>query len=149
MIQAMSAGTGVIHSESNPSRTEPVHFLQIWIEPAVQDVEPSYQQFGYNPAEKHGRLRLIAGPAGKNGGEPAAVIRQDARVYAAVLDDGQALEQPIAPGRHAWVHCAWGNITLNGQALKEGDGAAISGEKALSLAGAGPIGGELLLFDLP
>src|SRR3954453_22414419 len=72
MIQAMSAGTGVVHSESNPSRTEPVHFLQIWIEPAVQDAEPSYQQFAYNPVEKHGRLRLIAGPASQNGGEPAA-----------------------------------------------------------------------------
>jgi len=148
MIQAMSAGTGVIHSEANGSKTEPVHFLQVWIEPSVADAEPSYQQFAYDPEEKKGRLRLIAGPH-QNGSERAAVIHQNAWVYASVLGNGQALQQTLAPGRHAWLHVAQGNITLNGQRLKEGDGAAISGEKTLSLAGAGPDGGELLLFDLP
>jgi len=147
MVQAMSAGTGVVHSEFNGSRDEPLHLLQIWIMPAVEDVEPTYQQFAYNPEEKRGRLRLIAGPE-KNGNEPAAVIHQDARMYAAVLDPRQAIEQPILPGRHAWVHCAQGNITLNGHALKEGDGAAVSEEKALSIAGAGSNGGEVLVFDL-
>ena len=148
MIQAMSAGTGVIHSEANGSKTDPVHFLQIWIEPSVADAQPSYQQFAYDPQEKKGRLRLIAGPH-QNGAERAAVIHQNAWVYASVLGPGQAVQQPLAPGRHAWLHVAQGNITLNGQPLKEGDGAAISGEKNLSLAGAGPDGGELLLFDLP
>jgi quercetin 2,3-dioxygenase len=147
MVQAMSAGTGVIHSEYNPSSKEPVHFLQIWIEPAVMDVEPSYQQFAYAPAEKKGRLRLIAGPDKKTS-EPAAFIHQDARMYASVLGVGQALDQPIAKGRHAWVHCAQGNITVNGHSLKEGDAAALSEEALLQVAGAGPSGGEFLLFDL-
>ena len=148
MVQAMSAGTGVIHSEANGSKTDPVHFLQIWIEPSVADVEPSYEQFSYDPEEKKGRLRLIAGPR-KNGPERAAIIHQDAWIYASVLGPGQAVQQPLAPGRYAWLHVAQGNITLNGQPLKEGDGAAISGEKKLKLAGAAPQGGEFLLFDLP
>jgi quercetin 2,3-dioxygenase len=147
MVQAMSAGTGVIHREFNGSPKQPVHFLQIWIEPALMDVEPSYQQFAYDPAEKKGRLRLIAGPDKKTS-DPAAFIHQDARMYASVLGTGETLEVPIVKGRHAWVHCAEGNITLNGQALKEGDGAALSEETALQIAGAGPAGGELLVFDL-
>src|SRR4029079_14492771 len=120
MVQAMSAGTGVIHSEFNPSAKEPAHFLQIWIEHAVADVEPSYQQFAFDPAEKKGRLRLMAGPDKKTA-VPAAFIPQDARMYASVLGVGETLQQPIASGRHAWLHCAQGNITLNGHAMKEGD----------------------------
>jgi quercetin 2,3-dioxygenase len=147
MVQAMSAGTGVIHSEFNPSPKEPAHFLQIWIEPAEADIEPSYQQFAFDPAEKKGRLRLMAGPDKKTD-VPAAFIHQDARMYASVLGAGEKLEQPIAKGRHAWVHCAQGNITLNGHALKEGDGAALSEESSLQIAGAGPHGGEFLVFDL-
>jgi len=146
-IQAMSAGTGVIHSEFNASQTEPVHLLQIWILPAAEDVPPRYQQFAYDPSEKQGRLRLLVGPD-PDPPEPAAFIHQDARAYASVLAPGKTLEQPIVPGRHAWVHCANGNITLNGHALKGGDGAAVSGERALMLAGCGPSGGELLLIDL-
>jgi redox-sensitive bicupin YhaK (pirin superfamily) len=147
MVQAMSAGTGVVHSEFNGSTSEPVHFFQIWIEPAVQDVKPAYQQFAYSPKEKHGRLRLIAGPD-KNPGEPAAFIHQDARMYACVLAPGESIEQPIVKGRHAWVHCAQGNITLNGHPMKDGDGAAVSDESALKISGAGAQGGEFLLFDL-
>jgi redox-sensitive bicupin YhaK (pirin superfamily) len=147
MAQAMSAGTGVIHSEFNGSNTEPVHLLQIWILPAVEDAEPSYQEFAYSPEEKHGRLRLIAGPE-NNSKERAAIIRQDARMYGCVLDPGKTIEQPIAKGRHAWVHCALGNIILNGHELKQGDGAAVSEEAALQIAGAGPKGGEFLVFDL-
>jgi len=149
MVQAMSAGTGVIHSEFNPSPSEPAHFLQIWIEPAEQDTEPSYQQFAYKPEEKRGRLRLMAAPEGQaQPGDAAAVIRQDARMYASVLDAGESIEQPIAPGRYAWVHCAEGNITLNGHAMKEGDGAAVSEEASLRVAGVGDHGGEFLVFDL-
>lgn len=147
MIQAMSAGTGVIHSEFNASATEPVHLLQIWILPAVEDVAPAYRQFAYDPSEKLGRLRLLVGPD-RNPPEPAAFINQDARAYASVLGPEKTLEHPIAPGRHAWVQCAQGNIVLNGHALKEGDGAAISEEPALMMAGAGPAGGEFLLIDL-
>jgi quercetin 2,3-dioxygenase len=147
MVQAMSAGTGVIHSEFNGSRSEPVHFLQIWIVPTVENVEPSYHQFAYDPKEKHGRLRLIAGPD-KNPGDDAAFIHSDTRMFAAVLTPGENLEQTIVPGRHAWVHCAEGNITLNGHELKTGDGAAVSNESALTITGSGPLGGEFLLFDL-
>ena len=146
MVQSMSAGTGIVHSEFNGSKTEPVHFLQIWIVPAEEDVKPTYQQFAYAPEEKRGRLRLIAGPD-KNGGG-AAFIHQDARMYASILQPGETVEQPIIKGRHAWVHCAAGNITLNGQPMKEGDGAAVSDESLLRMDGAGTAGGEFLLFDL-
>ena len=147
MIQAMSAGSGVIHSEFNGSKTEPCHLLQIWIVPAVQDVEPSYQEMAYAPEEKQGRFRLIAGPD-KNTPEPAAFIHQDARIFACVLDPGQSIERPLVAGRHTWVHCASGNITVNGMELKEGDGAAIADERALQVTGAGAAGGEFLYFDL-
>ncbi len=146
MVQSMSAGTGIVHSEFNGSKSEPVHFLQIWIVPAVEDVKPTYQQFAYAPEEKRGRLRLIAGPDQNGGG--AASIHQDARMYAAILQPGETIEQPIAKGRHAWVHCAVGNITLNGQPMKEGDGAAVSDEGLLRIEGTGTSGGEFLLFDL-
>ena len=147
MIQAMSAGTGVIHSEFNASATEPVHLLQIWILPAAEDFEPRYQQFAYDPSEKQGRLRLLVGPD-EHPPEPAAFIHQDARAYASVLAPGKTLEQPIAPGRHAWVQCAQGNIKLNGFSLVGGDGAAISDEAGLTIEGDGPSGGEFLLIDL-
>lgn len=147
MIQAMSAGSGVIHSEFNGSKTEPCHLLQIWVQPAVQDVDPSYQEFAYAPEEKQGRFKLIAGPD-KGLAEPAAFIHQDARIWACVLKSGEPIERPITAGRHIWVHCASGNIALNGHALKEGDGAAMTGEKALQVTGAGPGGGEFLYFDL-
>ena len=147
MIQAMSAGNGVIHSEFNASQTEPVHLLQVWITPAVEDVPPRYRQFAYDASEMRGRLRLLVGPD-ENPPEPAAFIHQDARAYASILEPGQALERPIPRGRHAWVQCAQGNIAVNGHPLKEGDGAALSEERALTISGAGPEGGELLFIDL-
>jgi redox-sensitive bicupin YhaK (pirin superfamily) len=137
----------VIHSEFNASKTDPVHLLQIWIIPAVEDVPPAYKQFAYDPSEKQNRLRLLVGPD-RNPPEPAAFIQQDARAYASVLDSGKTLEQQIVPGRHAWVHCAQGNIVLNGQKFKEGDGAAISNERALQIQGDGAKGGEFILIDL-
>jgi redox-sensitive bicupin YhaK (pirin superfamily) len=146
-VQAMSAGTGVVHSEFNASETEPVHFLQIWIEPAVQETEPSYQQIPFNPEEKLGRLRLLAAPKAAANGQ-AAAIHQDAFVYAAVLGSGESLKQTLAPGRHAYVQVARGDLSVNGQTLGEGDGAAVSGESDLCFAGAGPKGSEFLLFDL-
>jgi quercetin 2,3-dioxygenase len=145
-VQAMSAGTGVIHSEFNASTTEPTHFLQVWLQPSTPDVEPSYQQFAYDPSEKRGTLRLMAGPD-RNTNPPSAFIHQDARMYAAVLGADESIDYPIAAGRHVWVQCADGLIDVNGLALKAGDGVAVSDERALSLKGNGS-GGELLLFDL-
>jgi redox-sensitive bicupin YhaK (pirin superfamily) len=146
-IQAMSAGTGIVHSEFNPSEDETVHLLQVWIEPAMEDVEPSYQQISFAPAEKRGKLRLLAGP--HNGaGEPSAVIHQDARVFASELGVGESLGYSLAPGRFGYLQVARGNAVLNGKELAEGDGAAISEERELSLAGAAPNGAEFLFFDL-
>ena len=144
-VQAMSAGDGVIHSEYNASDTEPTHFLQIWIMPAEKNIAPSYQQFAYDPAEKRGRLRLMAGPDAQNG---AARIHQDARMYASVLAAGETVSSPLAPGRHAWVQCVTGDAEVNGLAIKAGDGVAVSDERDVVLRGAGASGAELLLFDL-
>jgi len=146
-VQAMSAGSGVIHSEYNASATEPTHFLQIWIMPAVTDVEPSYQQFAYDPGEKRGRLRLMAGPD-VDGTAAAARIYQDARMYATVLAPGESVTSALAPGRHAWVQCVTGDADVNGLSIKAGDGVAVSDEPAVVLRGAGAAGAELLLFDL-
>lgn len=146
-IQAMSAGTGIVHSEFNASDQEPSHSLQIWIEPAMEDVEPSYQQISFDPAEKRGKLRLLAGPHGdaKSG---SATIHQDARVYVSDLKPGETLHQALAPGRYAWIHVARGSILLNGRRLTAGDSAAVDNEREISCAGEGSDGGEFLLFDL-
>jgi redox-sensitive bicupin YhaK (pirin superfamily) len=145
-IQAMSAGTGVIHSEFNGSGSEPGHFLQIWIEPAEFETEPSYQQISIDPQEKRGRMRLLAAPHG-NGNPGAVSIYQDAQLYASVIGTGESLEHQLAPGRHAWIQVARGNVSINGQALAEGDAAAVSDEQDLKFTG-GPGGSEFLLFDL-
>jgi redox-sensitive bicupin YhaK (pirin superfamily) len=145
-VQAMTAGTGVIHSEFNASRTSPTHFLQIWLTPSSPDLKPSYQQFAYDPAEKQGTLRLIAGPD-RHADPPAAFIHQDARLYAVVLDRGQSIDYLLRPGRHAWVQCAAGDLSVNGIALETGDGLAVSDESCLLLQGRTPQA-ELLLFDL-
>jgi hypothetical protein len=148
-IQAMSAGTGVIHSEFNASDQEAGHFLQIWIEPSIMDVEPSYQQISFDPQEKCGRFRLLAAPRGsqRHDSSPAATIHQDAFIYAAALGSSENLRQTLAPGRHAWVQVARGSVSMNGEELVEGDGAAITGEQDLSFTG-GSGGGEFLYFDL-
>lgn len=146
-VQAMSAGSGVIHSEFNASATEPTHFLQIWIVPAEEDLTPSYQQFAYEPFEKRGALRLIAGPD-RRADPPAAFIHQDALMYAAVLSSGQSVTHTLLQGRHAWVQCATGSIEVNGISLAEGDGLAVSDEAELTLHGSGAGESELLLFDL-
>ncbi len=146
-VQAMSAGTGVIHSEFNGSATEPAHFFQIWIVPTRADLEPSYQQFAYDPAEKRGVLRLIAGPDATTTPRSAR-IQQDARMFAAVAEPGQSIVHAISPGRHAWVQCAGGVLDVNGVRLSEGDGLAVSDESQLVLRGAGTTDSECLLFDL-
>jgi redox-sensitive bicupin YhaK (pirin superfamily) len=146
-IQAMSAGTGVVHSEFNASQIEPVHLLQIWILPEAEDFDPSYQEIPFEPAEKYGKLRLIAGPA-KDANGAAARIHQDARVYACVLEQSQTVTHRIEPGRFAWVQVASGSISVNGKTLAHGDGASIAEETDFTFAGLGPLENEFLFFDL-
>jgi redox-sensitive bicupin YhaK (pirin superfamily) len=142
-VQRMSAGTGVLHSEFNPSTREPVHFLQVWILPETRGLPPSYEQKHFPEAEKAGRLRLIASRDGRDG---SVTIHHDASVYATVLPPGTSVTHALGEGRHAWLQVARGAVTLNGLPLGAGDGAAVSREPALTLAAAEPA--ELLVFDL-
>jgi quercetin 2,3-dioxygenase len=141
-VQLMSAGTGVRHSEFNESKTEPVHFLQIWLLPNRRGHAPSYAQKTFPEAERRGKLRLVASGDGRDG---SLTLHQDVALWAGVLDDGQRAEIALAAGRHAWVHVARGAVSVNGRRLGEGDGAALSDERALALEGHG---GEVLVFDL-
>jgi hypothetical protein len=143
-VQRMSAGTGVRHSEANPSASEPLHLLQIWIEPSKSGIAPGYEQKTFAEADKRGRLRLVASP---DGAEGSVAIHQDARVYATVLGPGQQVVHRLTPGRHAWLHVARGAVTLNGRRLSAGDGASIADETSVTLAG--DTEAEALLFDLP
>ena len=143
-VQRMSAGTGVRHSEFNGSATEPVHFLQIWIEPAARGIAPGYEQKAFSDADKRDRLRLVASP---DGAEGSVTIHQDARVYATRLAAGREVVHRLAPGRHAWVQVTRGALTVGPERLAHGDGAAISGERTVTLTGEQDA--EALLFDLP
>jgi redox-sensitive bicupin YhaK (pirin superfamily) len=143
-VQRMSAGTGVRHSEFNPSPSEPVHLLQIWIEPAVKGVRPSYEQKRFPREERRGRLRPIASLDGREG---SLAIYQDAFVYAGLFDRGQSAAHALAPGRRAYVHLARGWLEVNGARLGAGDGAKISGLERIVLERGE--GAEVLLFDLP
>lgn len=144
-IQRMSAGTGVIHSEFNVSKTEPVHFLQIWIQPASTGTPSSYEQIRFQPEEKKGKLKLLAGPKGGNG---VAKINQDAQVFVAELPNGDEVSYELGPQRHAWLHLIRGAATVNGTTLHTGDAAAISDEPRLTVTGANGEPSEILLFDL-
>jgi redox-sensitive bicupin YhaK (pirin superfamily) len=144
-IQRMSAGTGVMHSEFNPSPTEPVHFLQIWIQPAATGTPSSYEQIRFDPEEKRGKLRLLASP---RGGPGVARINQDAQVFVAELVKGGEIAYTLDSKRHAWVHVIRGAVILNGSALHAGDAAAVDHEEKLALTGAGAEPSEVLLFDL-
>ncbi|HVR01412.1 MAG TPA: pirin family protein [Polyangia bacterium] len=141
-VQRMSAGTGVRHSEQNASRTEPVHFLQIWILPDRRGHAPSYEQKTVPEAERRGRLRLVASGDGRDG---SVTLHQDVALWTGVLAEGERAELALARGRYAWVHVARGAATVNGHALGEGDGAALSDERAVTIEGRG---GEVLVFDL-
>ncbi|HBB88736.1 MAG TPA: quercetin 2,3-dioxygenase [Blastocatellia bacterium] len=141
--QRMSAGTGVRHSESNPSKEEPVHLLQIWILPEREGQPPEYEEKKFADEEKRNRLRLIVSPAGEDG---AVRIHQDAKIYASVLDADKSVNHQLATGRNAWLQVAAGAVELNGTQLKHGDGAAISQEDQLSITAGEP--SEVLLFDL-
>ncbi len=142
-VQRMSAGTGVSHSEFNPSRGEGLHLLQIWILPERNGFAPEYEQKTFSDAEKRGKLPLVASPDGRDG---SVTIHQDAEIYASVLGAGDRVTHALKAGRHAWVQVASGKVQLNGTALEEGDGAAVSSESKLELAGVDEA--EVLLFDL-
>jgi quercetin 2,3-dioxygenase len=141
--QRMSAGTGVTHSEANPSPDAPVHLLQIWIFPSEQGLKPEYEEKKFSDEEKRNKLRLIVSPDGADG---SVKIHQDAKVYASLLDEGQDLVHALADGRGAWLQVAAGAVTLNGVDLKQGDGAAVNDESKLRITAQQPA--EVLLFDL-
>ena len=141
-VQRMSAGSGVVHSEFNGSRDEPVHFLQIWLLPDKSGVTPGYEQKKFDFAP--GKPTLLASRGGRDG---SVNINQDASVYGAKLDGAEKISFELKPSRHAWVHLAQGSVELNGRRLAAGDGAQVSGERALDLTGGQKA--EVLLFDLP
>ncbi|MEW5790621.1 MAG: pirin family protein [Pseudomonadota bacterium] len=143
-VQRMSAGRGVVHSEFNASQSEPVHFLQIWIEPDRRGIEPGYEQKRFADADKRGRFRLLASPDGRDG---SVRIHQDARLYATVLAAGEAAELEAAPGRQIYLHVARGTVEKDGVGLAAGDGATIREETRIRLIAREPA--EVLLFDLP
>ena len=141
--QRMSAGTGVTHSEFNPSKTERVHLLQIWIVPKKRGLEPSYEQKAFPESERRGKLRVLASATGRDG---AVTIHQDVELLTTDLDHGQAVTHELRPGRHAWIQVTRGSIDVNGTQLRAGDGAAVSDERLLTVR-AGDAA-EILLFDL-
>lgn len=142
-LQRMTAGTGILHSEFNASKTEPVHLLQIWIYPEKRGLTPSYAQTSFPAAERKGQLKLVASRDGRDG---SVSFHQDASLYASALGPGQKVTHTLAPGRAAWVQVATGVVTVNGRKLVAGDGAAVENESALELVGVED--GETLMFDL-
>jgi len=142
-IQLMRAGTGVMHSEFNPSKTEPVHFLQIWIVPERTGLPPAYGQKAFDREEARRAFALLASRDGRDG---SLRIEQDADVRVAEIEAGARRDLTLRPGRHAWVHVARGGVSLDGKALREGDGAAVSGEEKLAFLGES--NAEVLVFDL-
>jgi len=141
-FQYMAAGTGVVHSEYNPSKQNPVHFLQIWIQPDKSGARPAYGEKAY-PQATPGRLNLVASKSGREG---SLRINQDADLWLAKFSNGETVTHELKPKRHAWVQVAEGNVTLNGQPLNGGDAAAVSGESKLELVGKGKA--QVLVFDL-
>src|SRR4051812_9722976 len=139
-VQRMSAGTGVTHSEFNPSKTEPVHLLQIWLLPEKKGIKPSYEQKAFPPDEIRGQLRLVAAREPSGG---AVKIHQDVQLFATVLD-GETVTHEIKPGRYVWIQIARGSMLVNDVSLQAGDGVAIADESPARLSGKG----EALLFDL-
>ena len=143
-VQRMSAGSGVRHSEFNPSSEKGVHFLQIWIQPNAEGIEPSYEEKRFTPAEKRGRLRLIASPDQSEG---SVLIHQDARVYAGLLDGNESASLKVAPGRLIYVHGARSGVQANDVALEAGDALKLSDTEQLQLKDGRDA--EVLVFDLP
>ena len=142
-FQRMTAGTGVMHSEFNPSATEPVHLYQIWLRPERPGLTPSYEQKAFPAEGKRNRLQLVASRAARDG---SLLIHQDASILLGELEAGKEVTHTLAPGRHAWLQVLRGSVTANGQPLQTSDGAAVSEEKELTLKTA--TGAEVMLFDL-
>jgi redox-sensitive bicupin YhaK (pirin superfamily) len=144
-IQKMSAGSGVVHSEFNGSDTEPVHFLQIWIEPKTRGTAPSYEQLKFEAEEKRNQFKVLASSTPTPG---AATLNQDAKVSVAELEAGKELHYDLGAGRHAWLHVIHGEVSVNGTGLSTGDAVAVEQEQALHIAAQGSTKSEILLFDL-
>jgi redox-sensitive bicupin YhaK (pirin superfamily) len=144
-VQVMSAGTGIRHSEFNHSEQEPVHFLQIWVLPDRTGLPPRYDQKAFADAEKLGRLRLVGSPDGRDG---SIVIHQDADIFAALLNNSNAVAHVLRPGRKGWVQVVRGTLEVNGRTVRAGDGVAIEDEPAVTIASRAD-GSEVLVFDLP
>jgi hypothetical protein len=142
-VQRMTAGTGVRHSEKNPSESEPVHLLQIWILPNTNSLVPGYEQKAFSEDERRGILRLIASSDGRKG---SVTVHQDVNVFASILGPGEEVVHELDPKRYAWIQIARGAVAVNSDSLEHGDGASISGESTLRLVGQKPA--EVLLFDL-
>ena len=142
-VQRMSAGTGVTHSEFNASGREPVHFLQIWLQPDRRGITPSYEQKTFSPKDKAGQLRLVASP---DGAGDSVTIHADARLFAGVFEAGQTAEHTLAASRYAWVHVVRGRARINGAELGAGDAVALSSERLVRIEGVDA--SELLVFDL-
>jgi len=142
-VQRMSAGTGIRHSEFNHSETEPVHFLQIWIVPAVTGLAPSYEQKRFPPDQSRNRFLLVGAPEGADG---ALTIHQDASIYRATVDSGQHLSHRLGAGRHGWLQVVRGIVDLPGGELREGDGVSLSRESSVQLSARSDA--ELIFFDL-
>jgi len=143
-VQRMSAGTGVVHSEYNQSKADPVHFLQIWIIPDEEGIEPGYEQKFFPAEDKRGKMRNVASPEGCNG---SVRIHQNALIYAALVDGDERVSHDLADGRQAYVHVARGNVTINCEALKPGDALKIRDERTVAIERGEQA--EILLFDLP
>src|SRR5271166_3557907 len=144
-VQVMSAGTGIRHSEFNHSKTEPVHFLQIWVLPDREGLSPRYDQKTFPQSEKRGRLRLVGSPDGRGG---SIIINQDVEIHDALLGSGNAVRHALKPGRKGWVRVVRGGVDVNGKAAGAGDGVAIENEATLTITSSAD-GSEILLFDLP
>lgn len=142
-LQRMTAGTGITHSEFNPSASEPVHLYQIWLMPEREGLEPSYEQRAFPEEERRNQFRLVASPDGRDG---SLAIRQDAQLYLASIDEGQGTALALANGRHAWLQVLRGAIEFGGRSLSEGDGAAVSDETEITVRAETPA--EVLVFDL-
>jgi len=141
--QRMSAGTGVLHSEFNPSKTDSTHLLQIWLFPSERGIQPGYEEKHFPRSSRLNKLAPMATPDGRDG---SVVIHTDAAIYATILEKGQSVKHRLASGRGAWLQVARGEVTLNGQRLKAGDGASVEDERDLAIAALAD--SEFLLFDL-
>jgi quercetin 2,3-dioxygenase len=146
-VQRLSAGTGITHSEFNPSSTHSTHLLQIWIVPAQTNITPSYEQKSFSRAEKQGKLRLVASPDGKDG---SVIVHQDMRLYVTILDTDETVEMTLQPDRHYWIQIARGQVVVQGNDLGQGDAIALSEETHLTIVGANSqdSSAEVLVFEM-